>query len=447
MIIVSVSVLGWMGLITSRCQNPGRTAPNQQIDIGRERESARIPQNFYRRNKMFKQQVSHRIEYLDGLRGIAALLVVFTHFLQLYTPGVFTPDASVDHGYEKLVAGTPLNLLFHGKFWVAVFFVLSGFVLCQPGIKNNSGVQALSSGIKRYPRLAIPALGSTLFAWTVGVMTQARHYDALTPISLSQRANPYADVGGFGEAVFQGLYGAFFLGQYKLSPVLWTIGTELIGSLLVIALVWMLPGLRRRMLGCAIIVVAFAGQNWMPAFALGIIAAELVDRNTMGRRGKIVASALCFVGAIWFGSFPYFGGDSGVWRFLPPASGNAGIFFATLGAFMLVVAASLSEISKSILSSGAMRYLGGLSFSVYLVHFPIVMAFSSFIILHAVKHVSYGASLVISLSVTLFVVWICSVVFKKVFDDTSISVSKWIGIKISKLISASSFSSKEVEKS
>ncbi|MNK99861.1 Acyltransferase family protein [compost metagenome] len=166
----------------------------------------------------------------------------------------------------------------------------------------------------------------------------------------------------------------------------------------------------------------------------------------MERKAKVVASGLCFVGAIWFGSFPYFGGDSGVWRFLPPAPSNAGIFFATTGAFLLVVAVSLSEVSKSILSSGAMRYLGGLSFSVYLVHFPIVMAFSSFVILHAVKHISYGASLAISLSVTLLVVWICSVVFKKVFDDTSVSVSKWIGIKVSKLINASNLSSKEVEK-
>lgn len=395
--------------------------------------------------KMLKQQLSRRIEYLDGLRGVAALLVVFTHFLQLYTPGVFTPDASVDHGYEKFIAGTPLNLLFHGKFWVAVFFVLSGFVLCQPGIKNNSGVLAISSAIKRYPRLAIPALGSTLFAWVVGIMTQARHYDALIPVSLSQRANPYADVGGFFGAIYQGAYGAFFLGQYKLSPVLWTIGTELIGSILVVALVWMLPGVRRRMLGCAIIVVAFAGQNWMPAFALGIIAAELVDRNTMERQAKIVASGICFVGAIWLGSFPYFGDDSGIWRFLPPAPSNAGIFFATLGAFLLVVAVSLSEVAKSFLSSSAMRYLGGLSFSAYLVHFPIVMAFSSFIILHAVKHVSYGASLAISLAATLFVVWICSVVFKKLFDDTSVSVSRWIGIKASKLINASKLSPKEVE--
>lgn len=53
-------------------------------------------------------------EFLDGLRGVAALLVVFYHIFE---------------GYSFASGGTPITVINHGYLAVDFFFILSGFVI------------------------------------------------------------------------------------------------------------------------------------------------------------------------------------------------------------------------------------------------------------------------------------------------------------------------------
>lgn len=372
-----------------------------------------------------------RIEYLDGLRGVAALLVVFTHFVQAFAPGVFTPDTTVDHGYEKLIAGTPLNLVFHGHFWVAVFFVLSGYVLSLPGIRDPSARWAISSAVKRYPRLAIPALASAVFAWGVGVLSLGKHLTFITPVTFTQMANPYAEPGSLLAAIGQGGFGAFFLNENSINPVLWTIGIELLGSLIVIGIVFMFPEFKRRLLACAAIVVLMAGQNWWPAFAMGIIAAEVTNRYVIPELARMILAPLFFIGAVWLGSYPYFGADQGVWKYLPIPPGSAFDFYSSTGAFFLVLSVCLSDFAKRMLEARPFRYLGGLSFSLYLVHFPLILCVASFFVLHALRFFSYWNALAIAFIPSMVVIWVCAEFFKRAFDDPAIRISRWLGRNVS----------------
>ena len=53
-------------------------------------------------------------ELLDGLRGVAALLVVFYHIFE---------------GLSFAAGGTPITTINHGYLAVDFFFILSGFVI------------------------------------------------------------------------------------------------------------------------------------------------------------------------------------------------------------------------------------------------------------------------------------------------------------------------------
>ncbi|MGZ3217346.1 acyltransferase family protein [Paracoccus sp. T5] len=65
-----------------------------------------------------------RIAPFDGLRGVAAVIVVMFHYLCMLHPS-WAPIS----GEVKLLAHTPVNILWNGRLAVSVFFVLSGFVM------------------------------------------------------------------------------------------------------------------------------------------------------------------------------------------------------------------------------------------------------------------------------------------------------------------------------
>ena len=111
--------------------------------------------------QLVKPVGGQRFASLDGLRGIACVVVVICHYLQIYVPAAFERNFPDLFG-EKWLVNSPLNLLFNGHAAVILFFVLSGFVLSAPFFRGVGWGWYARSIIKRYPRLAIPALASSL---------------------------------------------------------------------------------------------------------------------------------------------------------------------------------------------------------------------------------------------------------------------------------------------
>lgn len=99
--------------------------------------------------------------YLDGLRGIGAFVVYLAHFL-----GHFYSLPESKEEYEKLDENSklpdyfrtfpPLVLMYHGYYWVVVFFILSGFVLTLRFFKIRKHTCITGGTFRRYLRLMIP---------------------------------------------------------------------------------------------------------------------------------------------------------------------------------------------------------------------------------------------------------------------------------------------------
>lgn len=72
---------------------------------------------------------SDRFIFLDALRGMAALTVFFSHAIgMLPTYGAFISS----------IENTPLHIFYDGAAAVDMFFVLSGFCISYPYLKENS---------------------------------------------------------------------------------------------------------------------------------------------------------------------------------------------------------------------------------------------------------------------------------------------------------------------
>src|SRR5688572_30321030 len=86
-----------------------------------------------------------RLTSLDGLRGIAALAVVFNHIFLVIAPG----QAPWWMDY------TPLYYFFAGRKAVILFFILSGFVLALPYI-HGTPPRYREYLIRRFCRIYLP---------------------------------------------------------------------------------------------------------------------------------------------------------------------------------------------------------------------------------------------------------------------------------------------------
>lgn len=109
-------------------------------------------------------QTTRRIRSLDGLRGLAALVVVLYHCL-LVTPSLWDQIAGrpVSNPAQWVLAYTPLRIVWAGGEAVWIFFVLSGFVLVRPYLADRS-VHVGRYYLRRALRLYVPFFGSFVLA-------------------------------------------------------------------------------------------------------------------------------------------------------------------------------------------------------------------------------------------------------------------------------------------
>ncbi|KAJ1333168.1 acyltransferase family protein [Microdochium nivale] len=109
-------------------------------------------------------------QYLDGIRGVASLFVFTSHWLHWGPEG-----KGWGYGGSYHVLQLPfVNLFYAGAAMVAVFFVISGFVLTHRSIQQMhrrayadvySGLT--SSTFRRAVRLYVPAIVAGLVAWVM----------------------------------------------------------------------------------------------------------------------------------------------------------------------------------------------------------------------------------------------------------------------------------------
>src|SRR3954454_20974042 len=101
-----------------------------------------------------------RLIELEAVRGIASFVVLAHHCFLGFAPsllhGLVTPPG------PGSLFGTPLFAFMNGGAAVVVFFVLSGFVLTYRAIERDDPKPLLAGALKRWPRLALPVVISTM---------------------------------------------------------------------------------------------------------------------------------------------------------------------------------------------------------------------------------------------------------------------------------------------
>jgi peptidoglycan/LPS O-acetylase OafA/YrhL len=325
-----------------------------------------------------------RIVALDGLRGVAAIMVLLHHAL------LMLPQFADYEWYGRvpahssfgtfLLLRTPLRLVWSGQERAIMFFVLSGFVLCLPwlaGKPQSYGRFLLGRLCRIYPpylaAMALAALASMLIGGHVlprasiyfNQLGWARYPDAGTlPSILLLLTNHHSDY--INEAVWS---------------LTWEVRIAILFPLL------MLPILRWRNAGTA--------RVYLLLLLLGQVARHLLSTHpSFGQElGDGCRYADCFVlgtaiamNRVKIGE--WFGRRHSAFGWLCLTLG-LGLCWAPwphfhedivgIGAALLIVAIIGTDSLRQWLAKDYWLWLGRQSYSLYLIHVPIVMVI---VILH-----------------------------------------------------------------
>ena len=309
-------------------------------------------------------RVHSRYTSLDGLRGIAALVVLVHHCLLVSPQLVGAIESGGVAPMDPWVwwaTFTPLHLVWAGKEAVYVFFILSGFVLTLP-FTGDSRPRWGAYFPKRLVRIYLPVWASLIFAllmaWTV-------------PRVASPEFTSWVNLHDEPSNV---LVDAFLLrGAGSLNSPLWSLQWEMLFSLLLPLYVVVAIRMRRSwLLGIVGLFLIIAVGNmlyaalpvYLPMFGVGVLMAarrDVLERwgrklGPFGWAGLIVASVVLLCSQWLFPQLPVV------------------ISMASVGGALLIFAFIAWSPTIAIGNYSLIHWLGIRSFSLYLIHEPIIVS-------------------------------------------------------------------------
>jgi peptidoglycan/LPS O-acetylase OafA/YrhL len=289
------------------------------------------------------------------------------------------------HGGFDVVIQFGLGML-NGGAAVAVFFVLSGFILSLPFSKDRSLVRVAVAMLKRWPRLAMLTTLACLFAWALIWISQDNYKAAAHVIGTKWMATHgnspiegHPDMGWM-EALREGLYKVFLFGDVHFDSPLWTMRIELFGSFAIFLAAPILFAIKSwpARLALVALVMCWAGGTYpityISDFLVGIVLAMLFAENRMPNFRNWQAAILGVV-AIYLFSFTYEQKlliHAPIKALLP--AGDTSHFVWDASAALMILLLLGNPFLKRVFSKTWAVWLGLLSFPIYLLHGPIMLS-------------------------------------------------------------------------
>lgn len=360
-----------------------------------------------------------RFDALDGLRGAACLVVVVFHLLSAFVPSAVPPGSPSIFWW----ADSPLAFLYNGYFSVSVFFVLSGFVLAHTSRRYRD--QFAVDLFVRYLRLALPATASVVLAW--GLLTAypmaAQELGRHAPSPLLKWTYQ-GQIPSLWNALMNGLVGEFYPGGSLFNGVLWTMRLELIGSFGVYFFFQWTPKQRHFLLGSlalAALILLRASSAYV-GFALGAL---LYVQYSGGKTIRAPVALGLFVVGLVAGSQAGF--ETPRWlAFLPNAlkPGNRFGLVHPLAAAMVVAGVLFTPGIRRFFSMQAFRFLGYISFPLYLIHMPFILTVCA---AYAVAfNAITGVRLLMLCMAALALLIQVAYLFERVIDQPVLGLNGWL---------------------
>lgn len=316
--------------------------------------------------------MSNRIKELDSIRGLAALTVVFGHFC-LMLPS-----------FPNSIKFSPLRFLWAGGEAVIVFYVLSGFVLSMALYHSKTNYWGYL--IKRFVRIYIPYYFWIIVTFVLFILFSSYEVVELRDWFYDRWQGSITKLDILNHFV---LLNNFFTENYN--PVIWSLAQEIRISIvfpllfllfyklnwkktILLALSFSLISVVLNMLHIGKAEGFYNGYadtlHFISMFIVGMLLFKYQEKLSYSYRNmkKFKKGFLIALGVIlYLYSILIYGFSRNDTTFLLKDWG------VVMGVSIFIIMAMSNLKVKAFLNKSVFVYLGEISYSIYLCHFPIMM--------------------------------------------------------------------------
>lgn len=328
-----------------------------------------------------------RLAELDSLRGYAALVVVLNHFAFVFGPRTVAPGYRYIPRLYEVMELSPLHLLIAGHEAVLLFFLLSGFVLTLPYLRQPAPTYNKFL-VKRAFRLYAPYVIALLIACLANAFVMGT-----TAPDVSDWFRHVWSLPPDRDSIVQHV---LLIGRYDYSrynTAFWSLVYEARISLIFPLIVLLVKKLTwRKSLGIALLLSAaaqgvalvvvdqtyVATVHYIALFIIGSLGAQYHDSlsawmKRIGKKGHIwlLGSAFCILGT------------SQLLKHVPGILHKLQLLTdwpAIAGCAVLLISALETRGFKMHLLGVVPQYLGKISYSLYLIHATVLFVMVRFLL-------------------------------------------------------------------
>lgn len=390
----------------------------------------------------------NKLKHFEGIRGIAALVVFFSHFKPTFClniDGLTFQAMNITSINQQAFIKTFTSLFYNGDLPVYIFWFMSAYVISIKLFdlgKNKDNKYLIQATTKRYFRLAIPVFFASFICFLFLKLHWMLNRELAVSLGQGYQNGWLMEWYNFVPSTIHFLrttiFEVFMTGNSNYNFALWTMSPELLGSFLCFGLFAIFGRAKKRYtLYLALIAFLIIGglrevqYFFYATFVIGLLWSDLEHSTDETETIKssllkffrskltpIALLAISFIVTIY--SDIYHEIPSHLYTFF-------NLLVRAIGFTLLV---NNFESIRNIFTKKPFTFLGEISFSLYLIHIPILFSVGASIYLYAGIPSPY--KLIVTFVSVIALTFIASYLFTIFIDRKAVSLSNKIGKYFSK---------------